>query len=306
MSTNARDALDPEIAEMMDAFIASEYFPLFTDPSGAVLDPEEARARGVAARAAFYPDKSFPVDSVRDITIPGPGGEMRLRIQTPLEDTDATIVYLHGGGWVIGGLDSHAATASRLACHGAAHVVQVEYRLAPEHPFPAAFDDTIAALTWVHQHLDQFGGNPSKLAIAGDSAGGNLAAAAAHHVRGTGIQLAAQLLLYPAVDLATQPIDAPTAQYLGTAENPRDPRVSPGLDPDLSALPATIIGVGSHDFLYEEIISYARRLEAADVDLKLRIYPTLVHGFFSHGAVSTVSDAAAQELTEDLRQLLHP
>jgi acetyl esterase/lipase len=297
--------LDPDIAQMEKLMAASGQFPIFP-PAGQPLDPAVARDRGVKLREAFYPRQFFDVASVTDGTIPGPAGDIRIRIQKPLGGSDATVVYFHGGGWIIGDLDSHQGNASRIAAHAEAHIVQIDYRLAPENPYPAGVEDAIAAFEWVIAHIDQFGGNLNKVVVAGDSAGGNLAAIVAQHCRAAGIRLAAQFLIYPATDL-TAAADSAMLEYLGPRASilARDPRVSPALAERLDGLAPAIIGVGAHDFLYQDNVRYARALSDAGVTVVFRQYPTLNHGFFSYGHVSAASDQAAEQLCQDLHKILH-
>lgn len=297
--------LDPDIAQMEQLMAASGEFPIFP-PAGQPFDPALARARGAKLRDTFYPRQFFDVESVTDGTIPGPAGNIRVRIQKPLGGSDATVVYFHGGGWIIGDLDSHQGNASRIAAHAKAHVVQVDYRLAPENPYPASVEDAIAAFEWVIAHIDQFGGNLNKVVVAGDSAGGNLAAIVAQHCRASGIRLAAQFLIYPATDL-TAAADSAMLEYLGPRGSTLayDPRVSPALAERLDGLAPAIIGVGAHDFLYQDNVRYARALSSAGVTVIFRQYPTLNHGFFSYGNISAASDQAAEQLCQDLHKILH-
>jgi acetyl esterase len=212
-------------------------------------------------------------------------------------------VYFHGGGFVVGDLDSHEAHAVRLANEAACVVVNVDYRLAPEHRFPAAYDDCLAATRWAKEHLARLGAREQRLAIGGDSAGGNLAAAVALACRDDGMALAAQLLLYPATDLLRLK-GMPEKAYLGEEHLEtlgRDPRASPRHASRHGGLAPAILGVGRHDFLYADNMAYAAVLRAAQVPLTLREFPTLNHGFFSYTAISEASRSAAQVLCADLR-----
>ncbi len=196
-------------------------------------------------------------------------------------------------------------------------MVHVGYRLAPEHPFPAAYDDGIATVTWAHDHVSELGGRADRIAVAGDSAGGNLAAAVALHCRDARLPLAAQLLVYPAVDLTaglsaqdddgffTGQDDWVERQYLADdLTTALDPRVSPLRAPDHAGLAPAVIGIGHHDPLLAQALAYAAALQAAGVPTVLREYPDLVHGFFGMGGVSASADKAADELCHDLRALL--
>jgi len=193
----------------------------------------------------------------------------------------------------------------------------VDYRLAPEHPFPAAYEDCAAAIEWAFEHVDELGGRADRIAVAGDSAGGNLAAAVALHCRDTDRRLAAQLLVYPAVDLAdglaasgedgffTGEDDWVERQYLGDdGTRAADPRVSPLRAESHAGLAPAVIGIGHHDPLLAQNLAYATALRAAGVPTVLREYPELVHGFFGMGAISAGAEKAADELCRDLRDLV--
>jgi hypothetical protein len=170
--------LDESLRLIAEQISASGRFPIGFDIPGPA-----ARERSRAINREFYPELLFDVASVTDSTIPGPGGELRIRVQRPLTRTDATVVFFHGGSWIVGDLDSHRGDASRIAATSNAVVVQVDYRLAPEHPFPAGIEDACAAVEWIARNIGDFGGDPARLAVAGDSSGGNLAAVAAQHSR---------------------------------------------------------------------------------------------------------------------------
>jgi acetyl esterase len=276
-------------------------------PIGYTASGPGARERAATIAREFYPAKLFPVQSVTDAVIPGPGGDLRIRVQRPSTSTNATVVYFHGGSWVVGDLDSHQGDASRIAARSNAVVVQVDYRLAPENPFPAGVDDACAAVAWAFEHAADLGGDPSRIAVAGDSSGGNLAAVAAQYCRNTALPLAAQLLLYPVTFLGDFARQLVGHQYLGDRFDTvgRDVRLSPAYADSFADLAPAIIGVGYHDFLYDDNIAYARLLREAGVPTQLREYPTLGHGFFGNGAVSPAADSAADELSRDLGALLH-
>lgn len=302
MTTTApeQQPLDPALAQIDQRWKASGIPDLYEGGDGPV---SRERARNI--RALLYPKPKLPQGPIERLTVPGPGGDVPVRIVRPVSgEPIGTLVYYHGGGWVVGDLDSHEAHAIRLANQAGVVVLNVDYRLAPEHKFPAAVDDAEAALDWAHAHLDRLGGAGKPLAVGGDSAGGNLAAVAALHARDAGIPLAAQLLVYPATNLKGR--SGPELSYLGEHADvvARDPRASPLLAPSLAGLAPTILGVGRYDFLYEDNMAYAAALRAAGVDLLLREYPDLNHGFFSYTAISAPSEAAANQLCADLRQHL--
>jgi acetyl esterase len=293
--------LDESLRVIEQRILESGRFPIGYDISG-----PEARERSATIAREFYPAKMFDVGSVTDSTIPGPGGEIRIRIQRPLTPTTSTVVYFHGGSWVVGDLDSHRGDASRIAAVANAVVVQVDYRLAPEHPFPAGVEDACAAVEWAFENVAHLGGDPFRIAVAGDSSGGNLAAVAAQHCRAIGLPLAVQLLLYPVTYLGEFARQLVGRQYLGDLFDTvgRDVRLSPAYADHFDGLAPAIIGLGGHDFLYDDNIAYAQLLREASVPTLVREYPTLNHGFFGNGAVSAAADRAADELCQDLAALL--
>ncbi len=185
--------LDPQAKALIELIDGTGSFTLSAD-----TEPQQLRD----LYAALTVPVSIAVDRVEDRTIPGPAGELPVRIYRPEgEAPKPVIVYYHGGGWVIGTLETHDGGCRALANAVDAVVVSVDYRLAPEHPFPAPVDDAFAALTWVHDHVAELGGDPTRIAVAGDSAGGNLAAVVAQLARDAGgPDLCFQLLIYPVTD----------------------------------------------------------------------------------------------------------
>jgi acetyl esterase len=303
--------LDPVLADVGRRWKAAGIPDLYEgclDPHGGPV----SRERGRNVRALLYPKPQLPTGVIESHTIDGrPYGvdcDIPVRIVWPAASFVPgrpvnTLVYFHGGGFVVGDLDSHEAHAVRLANEAACVVVNVDYRLAPEHRFPAAYDDCLAATRWAKDHLDRLGNQPARLAVGGDSAGGNLAAAVALACRDQGIALAAQLLLYPATDLLLLK-GMPEKAYLGEenlAKLGLDPRASPRHAASHAGLAPAILGVGPHDFLYKDNMAYAAALRAAQVPLTLREFPTLNHGFFSYTAISQDSLQAAQLLCTDLK-----
>lgn len=247
-----------------------------------------------------------PVGPVSDRDIPGPAGEIPIRRYDPLDAPATTggLIYYHGGGFVIGDLDTHDIVCRALCAWAEIRVVSVDYRLAPEHPFPAAVDDSLAAFDWVHENGADLGIDPARLAVAGDSAGGNLAAVAAQHARDAGITLRAQVLNYPVTDLSrrypsheeqkdTPPLHGPVqnwfwSAYLGDDWNSdqarlRDPRISPLYASSLEGLaPAFVITAGL-DPLRDEGAAYARALSAAGVEVIYQCVLGTIHGFMRLG-----------------------
>jgi acetyl esterase len=230
------------------------------------------------------------------------------------------VLFVHGGGWVIGDIDTHDNQARRICRDTGAVVVSVGYRLAPEAAFPAPVEDAWAALRWVAERVSSFGGDPSRLAVCGDSAGGNLAAVLARRARDAGgPALAAQLLLYPGVDLASEdPAAYPsrlqnaegyllwledmiwfaehyTGAWSAAGNDLADPDLSPLHAADLSGLPPAVVVVAEFDPLRDEGIAYAKALEAAGTPVTLLALGGMIHGFFDLAPVSAgVEDAVAR------------
>ncbi|HVU72993.1 MAG TPA: alpha/beta hydrolase [Mycobacteriales bacterium] len=266
------------------------------------------------------------VGSVEDRTLDGPAGPLPVRIYRPdVTGPVPTVVFFHGGGFVFCNLNTHDSQARLICRDSEAVVVSVDYRLAPENPFPSAVDDCLWATRWAAEHIDELGGDASVLAVAGDSAGGNLAAVVAQQCRDAGPALAAQLLIYPVVDLREESVDLyPSirehatdgillteasmtwfhANYAPDREVQLDVRCSPVLAEDLSGLPAAIIATAEYDPLRDEGEVYADHLRAAGVPVELRRYDGLTHGFFGMGLISPASAAAAAELGALFRDAL--
>jgi acetyl esterase len=231
------------------------------------------------------------------------------------------LVWYHGGGWVIGDLDTADTTCRKLASRSGALVVSVDYRLAPEHPAPAPFEDAWAALCWVEREAPGLGGDPSRLAVGGDSAGGNLSALVAVRARDVGGPvLRYQLLVYPATDLTrslpshtengegylltTESMSWFLGHYLGPADDPKLPSLSPIYTDDLSGVADGFIITGELDPLRDEGEAYAARLRESGVAVDVRRYDGMIHGFFQMGAVTPVADAAVSDAASHLRAAL--
>lgn len=304
----------PEIQALLDVLEAN---PLDME----AVTPAEMRA----LFKAFTTDSDVEVGSVEDRTIPGPRRDVAVRVYRPDTDEPAPVlVWYHGGGWVIGDLDTVDGTCRSLCAGANVVVVSVDYGLAPEEPFPAAPDDAWAALRWVADHAEDVGGDPTRLAVGGDSAGGNLAALTALRARDEGgPALRHQLLVYPSVDLAmTFPSIKENGQgyflteaamvffrrnYLGVdgeLGDPMSPAVSPLRVEDLSGLAPAQVLTAEFDPLVDEGDAYAARLADAGVDVHHVRYDGLVHGFFGMGALSRVCADAVTEAADRLRQAL--
>ncbi|MEE6166092.1 MULTISPECIES: alpha/beta hydrolase [unclassified Mycolicibacterium] len=287
------DTMKREVAGRMgDAFA-----PIAEGGMDPIAAAAEVRARLKASRR---PAKPVEVGTIEDRTVPGPAGQIPVRIYQPLGADDTglpVVIYFHGGGFVLCDLDSHDSCCRRLSNGIGAMVVSVDYRLAPEHPYPAAVDDAWAATEWVAGHLDELGGDPARLVLAGDSAGGNLAAVMAMTARDRGAPAVAfQVLIYPVVDQRRKSsLSSPhtksgvltaahmqwfTEQYLGTSGNRSSAQVSPILG-DLSGLPNAHVLTGAIDPLCEEGEEYARKLAAGGAQVSVRRYDRGFHGFFN-------------------------
>ncbi|QUH03917.1 alpha/beta hydrolase [Saccharopolyspora erythraea] len=294
--------LDAEIAALYQRRDAAGVLPTFAGgPSAA-----EARSR-YAAFQALYPKPDFEVAAIERRTVPGRRGGIPVRVVWPLRPRGTTVVYFHGGGFVVGSADTHLDHATRIAASTGAVVVSVEYALAPEHPFPAAWVDAVDAVEHVMDD-PEIGGEADRTAVAGDSAGGNLALGAALHCRDAGRPLLGQLLLYPATDLrllAAIPSHATVnGFYAGTDPAVlEDPRVSPVLASH-TGLPPTVLSVGSEDFLREDNFGFATALERAGVPLRALVHDGLPHGYFHLGAVSRAAEAACTTVVEAFAELL--
>jgi acetyl esterase len=313
--------LDPPVAAVLE-MLANSGTPMSMIEGTPQQAREGFRTMTVGVRD---PATLAPVRSAEDGVIPGPAGDVPIRIYRPdVDGPTPTIVFFHGGGFVIGDIDTHD-DHTRLICHDVeAVVVSVDYRLAPEDPFPAGFEDCLAATRWVAEHVAELGGDADRIAVAGDSAGGNLAAAVAlATTRAGGPRLAAQLLIYPGVDFRDDETLHPSRvengeglfltaadmewfrnHYIADPAHVTHPHASVLLAPDLTGLPPAVVGTGEYDPLRDEGEAYAKAMEDAGVKVVLRRYDGLIHGFFGMGTWSPASATAAKDLCEELRALL--
>jgi acetyl esterase len=260
------------------------------------------------------------VSRLQDLTIDVEGGTIAARVFRPEAPTGAALVYFHGGGWVLGSVDGHAYPCSCLAARSGATVISVEYRLAPEHPYPVPVDDCYRAWQAVRQRAEELGIDPGRIAVGGDSAGGNLAAAVCLRAIARGEPRPAfQLLVYPATDLVE---DAASVElfaegfllgrrgmiwfkdHYAPVERRREPECSPLLAPSLEAHPPAYVLLAGFDPLRDEGRAYAKRLEEAGVEVVLDEVPSSMHGFFNLGWYIPVADAAMHRAAEALREAL--
>jgi acetyl esterase len=308
-------SLDPQCRDIIDAAAAAGGSPFEHADHRVVRD-------AYAATTAAYRHRSGELENVVEAGFDGPGGKIQVRIYRPRNDRDGglpCLVYFHGGGWVVGDLDTHDHVCRYLAHGAGALVIAVDYRLAPEHKFPAALDDCVAAVQWVADAADVLGVDRERIAIGGDSAGGNLAAATAIVLRDNGgPALALQLLIYPATDftadndslrdnangylLTRDAMAIFTDLYLPDHEARSDPRASPQLHNNHARLPRAFVQTAEFDPLRDEARTYAETLMAAGCPVEYKCYPGMVHGFVRMGgrvdAALTALDDACGVLRE--------
>jgi acetyl esterase len=307
--------LDPEVAIMLHVVPAL--------PSDETV-PMAVERDALRRLMRLSPSGSVPVAHVEDRDVPGPAGPMRLRVYRPSDANELPLVlYFHGGGFCLGDLDTHDRICRLLASKADAIVVAVNYRLAPEYPYPAAVEDTYAALDWAAGHAQEIRGDTHRIAVAGDSSGGNLAAVVALKARDErGPALVFQLLIYPATDLSsldtgshrdlkaglwlTRPImELNRRRYLPAPADRRQPYASPLLAGDLQGLPPALVITAQFDPLRDEGEAYGRALAAAGVRSQVRRYDGVVHGFFGQSLLRAgrrAADDAAAALREAFRR----
>jgi acetyl esterase len=286
-------------------------------PPQYALTPEGARQASTSLFASLEADVETPVDA-RDLSIPGEDGELRIRTYTPAGDGPHPVfVYLHGGGFVRSNLDTHDAICRAFADRADCAVVAVDYRRAPEHPFPAAAVDCYTATEWVVEFADVFDGDPARIAVGGDSAGGNLAAVVSQLARDRGgPDLVRQVLVYPVIDHAfdtpsyEENADGPLLtrrgmrwywdKYLGHDFDGMHPYASPIRASDLSGLPPATVLTAGYDVLRDEGEAYAEALAAAGVDVNYTNYDDVPHVFVQFDELDRAREARA-EIAADLR-----
>lgn len=290
-------------------------------PSVGTADLKRIQAESdgpAAAQMSRMLMRQYRVAEIENRTIPGRQGGIPVRVYRSARSADLPIiVYFHGGGWVLGGLNGHDAICRRIAAENHALVISVAYRLAPQHKYPAAAEDAYDATCWVAEHARDLGGAPEKLIVMGDSAGGNLAAVVSLMARDlAGPQIAFQVLIYPAVDLAhdfpskklyddtpvldRQAMDFYRDQYIREPADLQDPYVSPLLAADFQHLPPALILTGEYDPLRDEGKAYAERLRAAGSEVTEVCYPGMAHGFLSFGWLATATPVAFSQIQQTL------
>jgi len=309
----ATRVLDPQIEALLQRMEQQGTPPVHT------LTPMQARE----SRNPIFVKLGGPpeaVANVQDLNIPGPGGQIPIRIYTPQGSYPFPIlVYFHGGGWVICNLDTHDSVCRCLANGASCIVVSVDYRLAPEHKFPAAVDDAYAATRWVAENANRINGDPTRIAVGGDSAGGNLAIVVSLMAREKGgPSLIYQLLVYPVTNpssldtdsyrehgegyiLTKEAMEYYRDHYIGGKEELQNPYVSPLLAQELSGLPPALVITAEFDVLTDEAEAYADRLKKAGVPVSYTCYKGMIHAFFSLAAVVDRARDAMDEATGALR-----
>lgn len=292
---------------------------------GSVIDGmevAEARQTNREGAAVIASQPPIPMARVEAVEVPGAAGALTARFYVPghlpAGEPAPLLVYYHGGGWVVGDLDTHDGLCRFLAAAAGVAVLSLEYRLAPEHPLPAAVEDSVAGFVWAAANAAELGVDPARIAVGGDSAGANLAAVVSLSARAAGGPVPAmQLLIYPVTDavggqrsrelfadgffLTKGDMDTFEAHYLPPGTDSRDPRVSVLHAPDLTDLPPAYICTAGFDPLRDEGEAYALRMRGAGVPVALRRHPGLVHGFANMTAVSRTSRGAMLETAGALR-----
>lgn len=307
-------SLDPVLQQLLDQ--------IPTLPPGPIDYPDLRKQAASFLPLVAPPESLSPVASVEELEIEYQQGRVPMRIYRPVGEPTGIMHYIHGGGWAVGDLATINHTARRL-CDGLSMVIVTStYRLAPENPFPAGYDDSLAAARWVQVHRSDLGGDNLPTVLGGDSAGGNLAAAIALELRDTGEPtFDVQLLLYPAVDLRPSAADYgsrrrnadPTLRsdlmsvyvgdYVGEADT-ADQRISPIAANDLSNLPPALIVVQSVDPLRDEAVAYADRLRNAGVTVELLEFDNMTHGFVHLAALIPAAAEATDQVMERLRAMI--
>jgi len=298
-------------------------------PPTHTLTPEAAR-RLYLERRHFSQPPAPDIAAVLALQASGPHGPIPMRLYQPLHAADQgplpVLVYFHGGGWVIGDLDTHDTLCRQLANSAGIAVLAVDYRLGPEHRFPAAVQDSVAATVWVHEHATQLGLDPRRMAVGGDSAGGNLAAVVAIAARDLcrarpgALPLAFQLLIYPATDmrrgaeshqrngqgylLTRDTITYFHDHYITDAAHDQDWRASPLLHPDLADLPPALVLTAGYDPLRDEGLQYAQRLSESGNQAAHVSFERQIHGFVLMGRVIDEADVAVALCAAELHRRL--
>ncbi|WP_436794546.1 alpha/beta hydrolase [Actinospongicola halichondriae] len=298
-------AVDPQVQTILDMLATAEAPPL-TEQT-----PDQVRASFAAMGALGAPEE---IHEIVDSSVPGPAGDIPVRIYRPSDERPLPVlVWYHGGGFVIGDLDSHDAVCRSLANRSGCAVIAVDYRLAPEHPFPASPDDAVAAFDALRERASDLGIDPERMATGGDSAGGNLATIVANERRGA---VAFQMLIYPVTDMnrTSQSYRDNAEGYLLSAElmawfeghytggnDLDDPRVSPLFTEDLTGVAPAFLLTAEFDPLRDEGEAYGKRLIDAGVPVSMQRYDGMIHGFIQMDAVIDAAGDAIDEAAAALK-----
>jgi acetyl esterase len=301
----------------------------FLDMAGAGGVPDISRLSAGEMREAFrglalaVGPRHVPIGKIENGELPGPAGPLRIRVYTPVAPAAeplAGLIYFHGGGWVFGDLDTHDGICRTLANEAACRVVAVDYRLAPAHAFPAAVDDSYAATTWVAENAARLGIDANRLAIGGDSAGGNLAAVVCQRAKLNGPRLALQVLFCPVMDMS---IDTPSRRALAAGYfldeamidwslklycpqglDLSDPRISPLRASDFSRLPPAHIHTAEFDPLRDEGKAYADELVRAGVPVRYTCHAGMIHHFYGMGGIIPYARTALQAASVAIKEAM--
>jgi len=306
--------LDPPVQRFLNVLAAGS-------PPDARTATVEQRRAGLASLMGFA-GPPIALAGIEDRTLPGPGGALRIRLYSPSSgDQLPGLIYFHGGGFVAGSLETHDPVARALAQSGVVRVASVDYRLAPEHRFPAALDDALAAVRYIGAHASEFGIESARLGICGDSAGATLAAATCQTLARTGSPtLRLQLLLCPILDYSRSSaskrefssgylidqatLDHDLTYYLPAGAKPSDPRVSPLLAESVGGLPKTVIHTAEFDPLRDEGRNYFERLAQAGDEVSYTCHPGMIHLFYGLGAVIPYARTAFEQIGGEIRAAL--
>ncbi|MBS0278952.1 MAG: alpha/beta hydrolase [Proteobacteria bacterium] len=309
--------LDPVLKAFLDQ-VAS-----MGGPKTWEMTPAEAR-ESFAALMQLAGPKDIPIGKVTNIAIPAPHGEIAARAYAPVAASGQglpTLVFFHGGGWVIGNIDTHDGLCRMIANGSGCRVISVEYRLSPESKYPDAVDDAVAALEWVEKNAAQLGVDANLLAVGGDSAGGALAAVVAQIAKAKGgPKLSYQLLLFPVTQIGEETrslreyaegyflerktLDWFYAHYLPGDADRKDPRISPLVAEDVSGLPPAYVMLAGFDPLHDEGLAYAEKLRAAGVPVTVADYPDMVHDFIYLQSVLPQASEALNTAAKALKDAL--
>jgi len=308
--------LDPTVRRFLDRLAA-------TNPTASAALSVAARREALEQMLSLG-GKPPALAAVSDQQIPGPAGPLQVRCYTPIDVADASsagLVFLHGGGLIAGSLETHDGICRSLAVSVPCRLLAVDYRLAPEQPFPCGLEDAIAAVVWIARNAPSFGIDPARLAVGGDSAGATLAAAACQAISARkDAPLRAQFLLCPIMDFAASTaswnelgqgymLDRGTLQhdlqyYLPEGVSASDPRVSPLRALDVTQLPPTCLHTAEFDPLRDEGLAYVQRLQTAGIATRYRCHLGMIHLFYGMGALFPYAATAYRLMGEDLRALL--